>query len=44
MVGRDPFDPQLPERSSEMRTGFFSPQLFPSSAAADVREMLFLSV
>src|SRR5260370_12547120 len=28
-VRRDPFDPQLPERSSEMRTGFFSPQLFP---------------
>src|ERR1700738_2202004 len=28
-VCRDPFDPQLPECSSEMRAGFFSPQLFP---------------
>src|SRR3984893_9997278 len=27
-VRRDPFDPQLAERSSEMRTGFLSPQLF----------------
>src|SRR5258708_18565519 len=28
-VCRNPFDPQLPECSSEMRTCFFSPQLFP---------------
>jgi len=28
-VRRNPFDPQLTERSSEMRAGFFSPQLFP---------------
>src|SRR6266446_4439528 len=28
-VCRNPFDPQLPECSSEMRAGFFSPQLFP---------------
>jgi hypothetical protein len=27
-VCRNPFDPQLPECSSEMRAGFFSPQLF----------------
>src|SRR5258707_4167660 len=28
-VCRNPFDPQLPQGSSEMRAGFFSPQLFP---------------
>jgi len=43
-VCRNPFDPQLPQCSSEMPAGFFSPQLFFQRRRSRRPEELFLSV
>jgi hypothetical protein len=41
----DPFDPQFPECSSEMRAGCFSPQLFPQRGRSRRPEdAVFISV